>query len=183
MQGEAMKKVFIGVAGLVATIFVLFVLVASKGTPPQVVALGASNVAGFGVSRSEAFTAQLEAMLRAAGYDITIRNAGVSGNTTTDMLNRFEHVIPPGTKVVILDMSGGYFNNDQKGISGERGYADMSTIVAGLRARGIKIVPERAAEISKRYKQEDGVHLTAEGHHILAGQLLPQLVEALSHPK
>jgi acyl-CoA thioesterase-1 len=180
---EAMTKGFIAVAGLVATVAVLFVIAALKITPPQIVALGASNVAGFGVSRSEAFPAQLEAMLRAKGYDITIRNAGVSGNTTKDMLNRFGFDVPPHTKVVILDMSGGYFNNNLKGISEQQGYADMSAIMAGLYGRGIKIIPESAAPISKRYKQQDGVHLTAEGHHMIADQLLPQLIAPLGPPK
>lgn len=121
-------------------------------------------------------------MLRARGYGTRIRNAGVSGNTTTDMLNRFESVISSHTKVVILDVSGGYFNNNLRGIAAQRGYADMTAIMAALYARGIKIVPETAAPLPPRYKQQDGVHLTAEGHRIIAAELLPQLIAALGLP-
>jgi acyl-CoA thioesterase-1 len=48
----------------------------------QVVALGASNTEGKGVGSSEAFPAQLQAMLRAKGAAMVVTNAGVSGDTT-----------------------------------------------------------------------------------------------------
>lgn len=47
----------------------------------QIVALGASNVAGKGVDSSEAYPAQLERLLAARGYHVHVANAGVSGDT------------------------------------------------------------------------------------------------------
>jgi acyl-CoA thioesterase-1 len=44
----------------------------------QVVALGASNTAGKGIAPQEAYPAQLEAMLRAKGYNGHVVNAGLS---------------------------------------------------------------------------------------------------------
>src|SRR5579872_1564643 len=77
----------------------------------QIVAFGASNVSGWNVAASEAFSAQLQAMLREKGYTVKIINAGIYGNTTTQMLNRMDSDIPDGTTIVILDTRGGLYND------------------------------------------------------------------------
>jgi acyl-CoA thioesterase I len=83
----------------------------------QIVALGASNSAGKGVGASEAFPAQLEAMLRAKGRNMHVTNAGISGDTTSGMLARVSGV-PEGTKLVILQFGG---NDARKGLTGREG--------------------------------------------------------------
>jgi hypothetical protein len=35
--------------------------------------------------------------------------------------------------------------------------------------------------IGRKYLQADGIHLTAEGHAMLAAQLLPSTIQALRH--
>jgi hypothetical protein len=62
----------------------------------QIVALGVSNVAGRGVSSSEAFPAQLEQMLAAKGYNVHVANAGVNGDTNSGMLGRLDQAVPRG---------------------------------------------------------------------------------------
>ena len=54
----------------------------------QIVAIGASNVAGRGVSSSDAWPAQLESMLAAKGRNVHVTNAGISGDTNAGMLAR-----------------------------------------------------------------------------------------------
>jgi acyl-CoA thioesterase-1 len=158
-----------------------FCLMALSNTAQaQIVAFGASNVSGWGVSANEAFPAQLQSMLRANGYGIRVKNAGVYGATTGDMRNRMNVDIPRGTTIVILDMSGGYFNNFIQGIGREQGRADMDAVMAGMRSRGIKIVPESTLRMPASYKQKDSRHLTAEGHKFLASRLLPKVIEALN---
>src|ERR1022692_1228169 len=107
----------------------------------QIVAFGASNVSGWNVAASEAFAAQLQAMLRAKGYTVKVTNAGIYGNTTTEMLNRVDSDIPEGTTIVILDTRGGLYNDTRKGISQEQGDADLAAIAAKLKARNIKVIP------------------------------------------
>jgi acyl-CoA thioesterase-1 len=148
----------------------------------QIVAFGASNVAGWNVAAAEAFPAQLRSMLRAKGYSVTVINAGISGNTTTDMRKRMEADIPAGTTIVILDESGGYFNDSLNGISHEQGLADMDAIAARLKARGITIVQINFSGLPAQYRQQDGTHLTPEGHRFVAAQLLAQVVQTLGPP-
>jgi acyl-CoA thioesterase-1 len=148
----------------------------------QIVAFGASNVSGWNVAASEAFPAQLQAMLHTRGYTVRVVNAGIYGNTTTQMLNRMDSDIPEGTTIVILDTSGGVFNNALKGISREQGEADLAAIAARLKARGIQVFPLSAADLPAQYRQQDGLHLTPEGHKLVAANLLPEIAEALGPP-
>jgi acyl-CoA thioesterase-1 len=143
----------------------------------QIVALGASNVAGRGVSSSEAFPAQLERMLAAKGYNVHIVNAGINGNTNADILARLDQAVPAGTKVVLLGTLGGRYNARRLGQGDQN--AEFASIMAKLRSRGIKIIPVTAAGISRKHLQVDGLHLTAEGHAAVAARLLPSVIRAL----
>src|SRR3974390_3901808 len=82
-----------------------------------IVALGASNTYGKGVSRAQAFPAQLEALLRASGHAARVVNAGINGDTTGGMLRRLDRAVPNGTTVVILQPGG---NDRRKGTAGDR---------------------------------------------------------------
>jgi acyl-CoA thioesterase-1 len=95
---------------LFAGLLFALVLCLAAAARAQIVALGASNVAGRGVSSSEAFPAQLERMLAARGYNVQIANAGVSGDTNVGMLGRLDQVVPDGTRIVLLGAIGGTFN-------------------------------------------------------------------------
>ena len=56
----------------------------------RIVALGASNTEGFGVSTWEAYPARLQELLKARGIDAEVVNAGLSGDTTAGMLARLD---------------------------------------------------------------------------------------------
>lgn len=165
---------------LLALILVLPALCARAHA--QIVAFGASNVAGKNVAAREAFPAQLRAMLREKGYTVSVLNAGISGDTTSEMRRRVDTDIPAGTALVILDSCGGYHNDEQNGISRDQGDADMAAIGARLKERGIKVVPVCAADLGREYRQQDGVHLTPEGYKLLARALLPSITEQLGPP-
>jgi acyl-CoA thioesterase-1 len=161
----------------------IFLLLAFAGDlTAQIVAFGASNVAGAGVQPQQAWPAQLEKMLKAQGYDVRVINAGISGNTTADMLKRLDSAIPNGTKIVILDTGGGFFNDAKNNISREQGEKNFAAIKARIRARGIKIVREFSYRMSVKWKQPDQIHLTADGHKELARLLLPFVIKALTQP-
>ena len=148
----------------------------------QIVAFGASNISGWNVAATQALPAQLEALLRQGGYTARVVNAGVFGNTTADMLARLDTDIPAGTKIVVLDTSGGLYNDLNKGISRQQGDSDMAAIQARLKARGIAVVPVSGTELPAQYHQQDGAHLTPEGHRLLASRILPQVEQALGPP-
>ena len=118
-----------------AAIFLFFVLMGP--TSAQVVALGASNTAGKGVSPSESFPAQLQAMLQARGSGLRVTNAGVSGDTTGGMMARLSSDVPQGTKIVILQFGGNDFRRNN---SPDMRQANIASIQQELRKRGIRMV-------------------------------------------
>jgi acyl-CoA thioesterase I len=148
----------------------------------QIVAFGASNVAGAGVELQQAWPAQLEKMLKAQGYNVHITNAGVNGDTTADMLKRVDRDIPNGTKIVILDTGGGFYNDSKNNISREQGEKNFTAIKARIQARGIKIVREFSYRMAPKWKQSDQIHLTTDGHKELARLLVPFVIKALTQP-
>jgi len=76
--------------GLLGTFGPLFASAAQAAT---VVALGASNTYSKGVSRGQAYPAQLEALLRASGLNARVINAGINGDTTGGMLARLNSAV------------------------------------------------------------------------------------------
>jgi acyl-CoA thioesterase-1 len=172
---------------LIAALIVVWLVFTSGMARAQIVALGASDTAGCceGVGPGAAFPARLESMLRARGYDVHVENAGISGDTTASMLNRLDSAVPPGTKLVILDEYGGYFN-DRKRNPGP-GFASVATIKARLAARGIKVIvkpypyeiPRQPGWVVGSGLQRDGVHSSVLGHQRIAAYLLPKVIAAL----
>jgi len=171
------------------------VLLAGAGAAQTgIVALGDSNTAGFGVAHHEAFPAQLEGMLRAAGDNVRVFNAGVAGDTFAAMLARLDHYVPAGTQVTIVQ--GGYNDVQRRSDSGSIA-ASIQAIVSRLRARGVKVLlcgffyPDwdaLGAELARAYgavfvsggacydsanRGPDGLHMTAAGHQVVATRLFP----------
>lgn len=136
-----------------------------------VVALGASNTFGKGVSRGQAYPAQLEALLRARGLNVRVINAGINGDTTGGMLARLDHVIPKGTSVVILQPGG----NDRRKLAPDQ----TAAIQSRLSAMGIKVVMLPNGMLHGLPHQADGQHLTPEGYHMLAQELVGEVASAL----
>ena len=56
----------------------------------EIVALGDSLTAGYQLAPQDAFPVRLEAELKARGHDVSVLNAGVSGDTSTGALSRFD---------------------------------------------------------------------------------------------
>jgi acyl-CoA thioesterase-1 len=173
-------RVLVSARLLLACIASCFVFSVASQAQTQIVAFGASNVEGKGVFPSQAWPAQLEAMLKAKGYNVHVKNAGKSGDTTSGMLHRLNSAVPSGTKIVILDMGGGYFNNrNTTAASQANGKADMDAIQTQLKSRGITVIPELTSRVPLAYKQTDKIHLTPEGHKLVATHLLPKVISAL----
>ena len=91
----------------------------------KVVALGDSLTAGLGLPASQSFPAKLEAALRARGHDVTIVNAGVSGDTASDGLARLDWSVEDGANAVILEL----------------GANDALRVVAGSTPRSASVAP------------------------------------------
>lgn len=154
----------------------------------EVVAFGASNTAGYGVARGQAYPAQLEAMLRAKGVKASVANAGLSGDTSAGMLRRLDSAVPNGTRVVILDPG----NNDikactepwrpQKCATPAERAANIAAVTQRLRARGVTVLTANIEfqSVPLADWQADRRHLTPAGHRIIASRLVAEVAQALA---
>ncbi|UDL96451.1 arylesterase [Lichenihabitans sp. PAMC28606] len=105
--------------------------------PVQVVALGDSLSAGYMLPADAAFPAVLQKALQARGLDVTVANAGVSGDTAEGGLQRLDWSVPDGTDAVILELGA---NNMLRGLSAATTRQTLDTIITRLQARGIKVL-------------------------------------------
>ncbi len=170
-------------ANLKLTLCLAFCLVmlplAGNAQTVEIVALGASNTWGKGVSRDEAYPKHLERMLRTRGIAARVRNAGINGNTTGQMLGRLKASISVRTRLVILQPGG---NDRRRGISRETRKSNIRRIKRYLRNRGIPVVMLRnrlIGSVAKRYRRPDGQHFRSDGYRALAARLLPRVLAKL----
>ena len=102
---------------------------------------------------------QLEAWLRARGHDVTLQNAGVSGDTTTGGLARLDWTLADGPDAMIVALGG---NDLLRGIDPAISRANLDAILARLQAEGVPALlvglpapgnygPEYQAEFAAMY--------------------------------
>lgn len=70
----------------------------------RLLAFGDSLVAGWGVAPEEAFPIVLEQKLKANGWNVTVVNAGVSGDTTAGGLSRLPWLLQDDWDAAILEL-------------------------------------------------------------------------------
>ena len=103
-----------------------------------ILAIGDSLTAGYGLDDPDSFPVQLEARLKADGYDVTVQNAGVSGDTSAMGLARLDWVLGGGAPdIVILELGA---NDALRGISPANTRANLVQLIERIRAKHIPIL-------------------------------------------
>ncbi|WP_431320695.1 arylesterase [Rhizobium sp. YTU87027] len=127
------------VAGLHIAVIVasLTFAVAASARTISLVGFGDSLMAGYQLPPGDGFPEKLQAALRAKGVDISIANAGVSGDTTTGGLARIDWSVPDGTDGVILELGA---NDALRGIPPEESEKNLEQMIARLKERGIAVL-------------------------------------------
>lgn len=103
----------------------------------RIVGFGDSLMAGYLLPSNAAFPQKLEKALDDKGYEVTIENAGVSGDTTTGGLARIDWSIPDDTDLVILELGA---NDALRGISPDITEKNLDEMLSRLKARGISVI-------------------------------------------
>jgi acyl-CoA thioesterase-1 len=110
---------------------------AASAQPATIVAFGDSNTFGMNMAREEAYPAQLEAILKAKGYDVRVSNAGEPGNTTSHALSRLDWAVPAGTRVAIVQFG---VNDARRGVPPAEIEQNLSQLLARLKAKSVRLV-------------------------------------------
>lgn len=110
------------------------------GDEQLIVALGDSLFAGYGLEPGQSYPARLEAALRARGINARIVNAGVSGDTTADGLQRLDFILnsQPRRPVLVLVSLGG--NDMLRAVPPDQTRANIDTLLGKLDERKIPVM-------------------------------------------
>lgn len=166
--------------------------------PIRIVAFGGSNTFGTNLPRSDAYPAQLEVLLKAAGHDVVVKNEGTNGQTTAEELQVMDSAVPPGTHIVIFQPGG---NDKGKRAAKSGGVIDtmgnIETIIQRFLDRKVLVLfsgvgPRRDAlqrfdiamineinRLAPEHLQADGEHLTAQGYAVVAEKMMPKVVQLI----
>lgn len=109
----------------------------AQDKPVQLVGFGDSLMAGYQLPPTDSYTAQLETALKAKNVNVTITNAGVSGDTTSGGLARAEWSVPDGTDGVILELGA---NDALRGVSPDETEKNLEAMITGFQKRDIPVL-------------------------------------------
>lgn len=112
-------------------------LPATVDRPVNIVVLGDSLSAGFGVPRDAAFPSRLEQALQDKGLAVTVADAGVSGDTVSDGLRRLDRSVPEGTEAVILELGA---NDAERRVDPKVTKTALDNILRRLKDRHIEVL-------------------------------------------
>lgn len=116
-----------------------FLVTAAPASADGVViaALGDSLVHGYGLAQDAGFVPQLNRWLSTEGIAAEVRNAGVSGDTSTGGLARLDWTLTPEVDGLIVVLGG---NDLLRGIDPATTRANIEGIVTGAAARGVEVL-------------------------------------------
>ena len=104
---------------------------------PVIVAFGDSLTSGPGLRADQAYPALLQQRIRSEGREYRVVNAGVTGDTSSEALRRFDGALVPGTKIVILAIGG---NDGLRGVPVATVERNIAAMIERAQARGIDVL-------------------------------------------
>jgi len=141
----------------VTAILVFSGLSAIAAEPIKILAFGDSLTAGYGLDDiKQAFPAQLERALKAKGHDnVTVINAGISGDTTSGGVSRLDWSLASKPDAVILALGA---NDGLRAVDPAVTEANLRKIVTRLQQENIPVLmagmvapPNLGRDYGKRY--------------------------------
>lgn len=144
-----------------------------------ILALGDSLTAGYGLAEADGFVPRLDAALQEMGRDVTVINAGVSGDTSAGGLTRIEWALQDRPSVMILELGA---NDMLRGIDPAATKANLEAIVVRAKEAGVTIVlvgMQSTENFGADYKQAfDSIYPDLARRHQLI--LMPFFLEGVA---
>jgi len=101
----------------------------------RILMLGDSLSAGYGLPPADALPAQLEARLKADGFDVVVINGGVSGDTTAGGVARLDWVLADRPQFALVELGA---NDALRGLDPAEAERNLNRILGGLAAAHVK---------------------------------------------
>lgn len=110
---------------------------AAQADQVDILALGDSLTAGYGLLDQDGFVPQLRDWLSARGHDVRIVNGGVSGDTTAGGLARVDWSLTPDIDAMIVTLGG---NDMLRGLPPELARTNIDGILKLAQARDLQVL-------------------------------------------
>lgn len=147
-------------------------------TRPRIVCFGDSLTAGYGTEPGQAYPDFLQPELDQKGYRYRVVNAGISGNTTKDGVERVDRVIAMKPALVVVEFGG---NDGLRGLRIADTRANLDKILSTLVASGTRVVlagitlpPDYGPDYIRQFDQT--YDLLAKKYHV---PMLPFLLKGV----
>jgi acyl-CoA thioesterase-1 len=101
--------------------------------PVLILAFGDSLTAGLGLLPGKAYPELLQARLKASGYNARVINAGVSGDTTRNGLDRLDWTLEEAPDIAIVALGA---NDALRGLNPARSEANLDAVLGKIAAKG-----------------------------------------------
>jgi acyl-CoA thioesterase I len=102
-----------------------------------ILALGDSLTAGYGLPPGQAMPDKLQAALKAEGFDLTIINAGVSGDIAAQGAARLDWALSDEVSAVIVELGA---NDALRGLQPSQAEAALRGILQKLKSKNLPVL-------------------------------------------
>ncbi|MEJ2076946.1 MAG: arylesterase [Acidobacteriota bacterium] len=147
----------------IRTVTLMLLLLASTGLAadpgrPVLLVLGDSLTAGYGLDPSQAYPAQLQKKIDAAGLDVEVVNAGLSGETSAGGARRVNWLLRRRVDILLLELGA---NDGLRGIPLDSTRKNLQHIIDETRGRyphaqvviaGMLVPPNLGPDYSQRFR-------------------------------
>lgn len=136
---------------------VLICLTGAAPPPKNILFLGDSITAGYGLEPSQAYPALIQAKIDAKRWNFKAINAGQSGDTTAGGLNRLNWLLKNRVDVLVLQLGG---NDGLRGLPAETTKINLQAIIDSTKKKypeakiilaGMKVPPNMGADYAKQF--------------------------------
>ncbi len=106
----------------------------ASARPLKLIMFGDSLTQGYGLAQGDGLVPQLQAWLRGRGHDVTLINAGVSGDTTAGGRSRIGWTLAGGGDAIVVELGG---NDLLRGLPPKLTRTNLDAILSAIRAKGL----------------------------------------------
>ena len=134
--------------------FLFFSITIAYAKSLKVIVLGDSLVAGYGLLKNDGFINQLQNKINSNNIKLNLVNGGVSGETSSGLLNRLEWVLEEKFDGIIVSIGA---NDTLRGINPELTFQNINNILNYLKKNQIPsmlIGMKAPNNLGKRYVNE-----------------------------
>jgi acyl-CoA thioesterase-1 len=132
-------------------------LTATAPTPRNILFLGDSITAGYGLEPAQAYPALIQGKINAKRWPFKVINAGQSGDTTAGGLSRMDWLLRNHIDVLVLELGG---NDGLRGLPAETTRKNLQAIIGRSREKypdvkillaGMQVPPNMGHDYAKQF--------------------------------